>query len=418
MQRLKTLLIALLVLMMAYAWAADDDIARLYTFSAGQIIQSSQINGEYNQIITALNGKMSRAGVNTVSGNNTFSGANTFSGINTFTSATTPIKTDKVDEYTSAAGVTIDSVRLKDGMAKVSGTPASGGEIGYASNRLQYHNGTSVITLPDVGAVSSVVGITSSPSAGDSAFGTVYLCTSTFTFGITDPAAFRAGWHIWVRNEGTGVITIDPAGAVQIDQLTTIKVYPGEAFMITKVSSTHLRTVGRGKTVHLSSQTASNSTSLDFELGLDDTEFAYIEFILTDILPASDGATLWGRVKDSTYQADASDYMWSTVANYVGTTDPTASSADSEVEITRSGQSPGNATNEGYSGQLTLHKPSSSSHKWMSFRGGNVRTDGSPANVDGFGKYIGSTNAITGLRFLFSTGNITSGTITARGVRN
>jgi hypothetical protein len=166
----------------------------------------------------------------------------TIAGVKTFTS---PPKMDQIDERTTNNGIALDGARIKDGMVKVSGTPTEGGEMGYASNRLQYHNGTSVITLPDVGAVSSVVGITASPSAGDSDFGKVYLCTGTFTFGINDPAGFRTGWHIWVRNEGTGVITIDPAGSVQIDTQNSILINPGESILVTKVSSTHLRTIGR-----------------------------------------------------------------------------------------------------------------------------------------------------------------------------
>jgi len=93
---------------------ADDDISRLYDFTPNTSAQSGQVDGEFNQIITTLNGKMSRAGVNTVSGNNTFSGNNTHSGTNTFSHATTPILVDKIVERTSAAGVTIDGVILKD----------------------------------------------------------------------------------------------------------------------------------------------------------------------------------------------------------------------------------------------------------------------------------------------------------------
>jgi hypothetical protein len=130
-----------------------DDIARLYTFIAGTTIQAAQANAEFDQVVSAMNGKAGRSVANTFSGNNIFSGqnsfsnTNTFSGVANFTEATTPIKTDKIAEYTNDTGVTVDSVRLKDGMVKVAGTPATSGELGYASNLLQFHNGTTVKTL-------------------------------------------------------------------------------------------------------------------------------------------------------------------------------------------------------------------------------------------------------------------------------
>lgn len=127
----------------------SDDISRLYTFVAETKILAAQVNAELNQIITALNSKFGRDIANTVTGDNTFSGANEFSGIATFSNATTPIKADKISENTSAAGVTVDSVRLKDGMVKVLGTPDEAGVIGYGSNHLTFHNGTAVKHVPE-----------------------------------------------------------------------------------------------------------------------------------------------------------------------------------------------------------------------------------------------------------------------------
>ena len=38
---------------------ADDDIARLYDFQAGNTISSNEVDAEFNAIVTAMNGKMS-----------------------------------------------------------------------------------------------------------------------------------------------------------------------------------------------------------------------------------------------------------------------------------------------------------------------------------------------------------------------
>lgn len=118
------------------SFAADDDISRLYTFTSGTTIQSSQVNGEFNQVVSTMNGKMSRAGVNTVSGNNTFSGTNTFSGINTFSHASSPIKTDFLLEYTAANGITVDGLKIRDSIA--------GSKRGMAGLVVAYSDATAV----------------------------------------------------------------------------------------------------------------------------------------------------------------------------------------------------------------------------------------------------------------------------------
>jgi hypothetical protein len=53
----------------------SDDISRLYDFVANTLIQSSQVDDEFNQLVETCNGKAGRAVDNTFSGTNTFSGA-------------------------------------------------------------------------------------------------------------------------------------------------------------------------------------------------------------------------------------------------------------------------------------------------------------------------------------------------------
>src|SRR5690348_8765754 len=86
-----------------FAWGATDDIARLYNFTPGTIIQSSQVNGEFDQVITTLNNKVGRTVANTLTGNNTFAGTNTFSA---------GVTTDTITERTTDNGVTIDGLHI------------------------------------------------------------------------------------------------------------------------------------------------------------------------------------------------------------------------------------------------------------------------------------------------------------------
>lgn len=248
----------------------SDDIARLHDFQANTTIQSAQVDAEFDQIISTINGKFGRSVANTLTGNNIFSGTSTFSGIATFSSAITPVRTDKVDEYTPAAGVTIDSVRMKDGMVKVSGTPTDAGEIGYAGNAMTFHNGTSVKTISTspgyAGTISKSANYTA--VAADNAF--LIACTETFTLSLTAAATLGGAWFCHIRNEGSGIITIDPDGSETIDLQSSLLVYPGEAFCI-QCDASNFRTVGRdyiARSFDSGNQTISNAGGLTLAHGL------------------------------------------------------------------------------------------------------------------------------------------------------
>lgn len=425
LRRLTAALFAVL-LMIQPAFAADDDIARLYNFTSGTTIQSSQVNGEFNQLISRMNGKMSRSGVNTVSGNNTFSGANTFSGVTTFSEATTGLKTDKINEYTSTAGVTADSVLLKDGMVTVSGTPAANGTIGYTSNQFKgYRNGSALnfLMTGDAAIVSAVTARSSNTILGASDNGGVFVCTSSFTQTLTAAATLGSTWSAYIRNAGTGIITIDPNSSETIDGLPTINVYQGEALTIV-CDGSNFYTLGRQKGVVLiQSQSASGSTSIDFTTGLTDTEFKKFILQIDDLVCATDGkAVLLRASQAASFISGASDYSWVVTGDRISASATGGSAGDTSINLTLATGATsglGNAAGEYGTWEVTIFNPSGSSlNKEMIFDGSyNRATDGERIRMVGSGRVIKNNTAIDGLRVLMDSGNITSGTFRLWGVR-
>jgi hypothetical protein len=99
-------------------------------------------------------------------------------------------------------------------------------------------DGTNVFNMSGGGAFAYSGLITRAPKTStyqlvNADFGRLIDCTSgTFTVSALSAAVLGAGWFCWVQNSGSGVITIDPAGAETIDGQATDTLLSGQFLRI------------------------------------------------------------------------------------------------------------------------------------------------------------------------------------------
>lgn len=147
-------------------------------------------------------------------------------------------------------------------------------------------------TTPATGSDSiTITTRTSDTILGAGDVGTLILYTSgTFTQTFTAAATLGSGWFVYIRNAGTGIITLNPNASETIDGLTTALVYPGESFMVL-CNGTNFYTVGRGKSVTYS-VSYSSVTSWTISQPFTDTEVYSFDVEFSNVIPSGSGLTL------------------------------------------------------------------------------------------------------------------------------
>lgn len=162
--------------------------------------------------------------------------------------------------------------------------------------------------------------------------------------------------------------------------------------------------------VLLQSLTASGSTGLSFDNAFS-TAYDVYAFDLINILSANDAVTLYGRVGSSgVYDSSGNDYT---------TLQQNSDGAQNQFVLTNATNGVENATTTGgINGRIWVYGPlSSSHHKRILAHLFYFDTSGVERAYPFCGTYA-QAGSITDMQFLFSSGNILSGTIRLYGVRN
>ncbi len=174
--------------------------------------------------------------------------------------------------------------------------------------------------------------------------------------------------------------------------------------------------------VWLARQTASTTATLDFAGLISSTYETYI-FILTQVRPATDGANMYMRVGTGggpTYDSGSTSYDWATW-RWVNNASLAAGSG-AGGGLSYMGLDGGGAIDNGadssMSGEVRMFNPSSGTlftrFTWQTQNMDNAATN-LVLGIVGGGRYR-STTAVTAVRFLASSGMLTSGTIDMYGL--
>lgn len=161
-------------------------------------------------------------------------------------------------------------------------------------------------------------------------------------------------------------------------------------------------------------KTAANSATLDFT-EFDATKYSSYLFVLESIIPDTDGAAPYVRTSSnngSSYDEGASDYSWGYMEP--NTSIVVADSADSEVTLSAGVGSDANEV--GVFLSLTLYAPDRSQYTVVSWQGGWVNGSNVALPLYGTGRRLSAAD-VDAIRFLFSSGNIESGTIRMYGLQ-
>lgn len=255
---------------------------------------------------------------------------------------------------------------------------------------------------------------------------TLVPALAAYVTGMT--VVFKAG----TANTGAATLNVNGLGAKTIKkqfnvdlstgdivsgQMVTV-VYDGTNFELQSLPTTS----GGGSWVKILAQTASSSATIDFT-GLDSTYKTYA-FVFDNLLPATNQVDLWVRTSTNggvSYDSGASDYNYTSFFTVGGSNGSnsggTVAGSQINASIINGSYGISNVAGNGYNSTMYLYDPSATNQAKFTYTG-QYETAGAGAYICAFfgSGYRASFAAINAVRFLMSSGNIASGTITMYGL--
>ena len=244
-----------------------------------------------------------------------------------------------------------------------------------------------------------------------------------------------ASLNAWVAFQRRGTDWVELLRNVPLDDLSSlaspdvadeVRIWDDSAGTEKRITTAALVAGSLGAAlVPIETQIASASVSLSFVTGIDSTYDHYI-LVCKGLRPATDDVQLLARVATDlvgpTWASGAGAYQWGGWLTGIGGTvagdgssvgGPTTAMCINGSATTKVGSTAG----EGIDAVIEFFVPSSTAQrKRFAWRGAFTAASGNDAAFAGGGSY-GSTSAIVGVRLLFSSGNIASGSATLYGVR-
>jgi hypothetical protein len=220
--------------------------------------------------------------------------------------------------------------------------------------------------------------------------------------------------------EDTHAATVGQLAATELDDLADVTItdpadrqgliYNGSGWVNGAVGSMTL----------LDSKTASNSASIDFTDHIDDTYDLYI-LLGVGIVPANNAVAAWLRVSEdagSSWKADAADYKYSGFVYGIAAGSGGSPGTAGQIELTHGATLSNNAANA-FNFFATVSKPADTTIKKEInlLPHGYVTSGGDYYTMMRTGAYVGTTNAIDGLRVMMSDGAIAAGSFYLYGVK-
>ena len=205
------------------------------------------------------------------------------------------------------------------------------------------------------------------------------------------------------------------------NKITTSGVFTSGAITNSSVTGITVLANASDGITFISSQTASNSASISFTSGLTSTYKAY-KFVLVNIKPATsasnfgfnastDGGSNYNVAKTSSgwraYHNEGDSYTGANASGGVGQSTGVQYIGDGMEALSDSNGS----------GSIIIFNPSSTTYQKHFLTSFNIIEPTPECNVKYIGGYMNTTSAINAIRFQFSSGNISAGTIYLYGIK-